>query len=519
MANVIRIKRSNVAGKKPTTSEVDAGELAVNTADKRLFTKNPSTSAILEIGSNPHNLTVGSGGFQIANGNITFPNADGSAGHFLKTDGNGILSFAAASASGSFNNSTFTGNTVFSSNTVFQQAVTFNQPVTASAEFNFTGPVTFTGDAVYQGSSRHTANVSIRASLAVQQFEFTSNTGQTLFKGSSDSQGLLSYTPGSISVYKDGVKLRPVVDFAETDSSTITLQEGTSNNNIITIEQYGSEQFKHFTYVATGGQTTFSGADALGESLSYTANNPLGGGVKVYLNGVRLRANTDVVATNGTEVVLQDGAGNNDVVMIESLGPYPYKSFEYVASGGATVFSGTDRFGKPLEYEINKATVYLNGIKLKEGTDWTAVSGSTVVLQEPVANNSVVTIDSHGPEPAVLSAQNEVHYANTTVLKTKEILSFDDTSATVVDQFPTADFISAQYLIQATNPNGVSFATYNLIHDRGSAFITEFGRLNSNGSLMTVTSDVADNLLRLKVQPVTTNTKLKIQATRLRKSN
>ena len=180
--------------------------------------------------------------------------------------------------------------------------------------------VTFTGDAVYQGSSRHTANVSIRASLAVQQFEFTSNTGQTLFKGSSDSQGLLSYTYGSISVYKDGVKLRPVVDFAETDSSTITLQDGTSNNNIITIEQYGSEQFKHFTYVATRGQTTFSGADALGESLSYTANNLLGGGVKVYLNGVRLRANTDVVATNGTEVVLQDGAGNNDVVMIESLG-------------------------------------------------------------------------------------------------------------------------------------------------------------------------------------------------------
>ena len=146
--------------------------------------------------------------------------------------------------------------------------------------------------------------------------------------------------------------------------------------------------------------------------------------------------------------------------MIESLGPYPYKSFEFnVASGGATTFNGTDRFEKDLEYELNKTTVYLNGIKLKEGTDWTAVSGSTVVLQEPVANNDVVTIDSHGPEPAILSAQNEVHYANTTVLKTKEILSFDDTSATVVDQFPTADFISAQYLIQATNPNGVSFAT------------------------------------------------------------
>ena len=79
---------------------------------------------------------------------------------------------------------------------------------------------------------------------------------------------------------------------------------------------------------------------------------------------------------------------------------------------------------KDLEYEINKTTVYLNGIKLKEGTDWTAVSGSTVVLQEPVANNSVVTIDSHEPEPAVLSAQNEVHYANTTVLKNKRDIIF-----------------------------------------------------------------------------------------------
>ena len=234
MANIIRLKRTSVKGKVPTLSNLAIAELALNTRDGRLYSAN--NTHVYEIGSNPHNVTVGSGGFQIANGNITFPSTDGSAGHFLKTDGNGVLSFAAASASGSFNNSTFTGNTVFSSNAVFENAVTFNQAVTATAAFNFTGPVTFTGDAAYQGSSRHTANVSIRASLAVQQYEFTSNTGQTLFKGSSDSQGLLSYTPGSISVYKDGVKLRPTVDFAETDSSTITLQDGTSNNNIITIE-------------------------------------------------------------------------------------------------------------------------------------------------------------------------------------------------------------------------------------------------------------------------------------------
>ena len=35
---------------------------------------------------------------------------------------------------------------------------------------------------------------------------------------------------------------------------------------------------------------------------------------------------------------------------------------------------------------------------------------------------------------------------------------------------------------------------------------------------MTVTSDVSENLLRIKVEPQTTNTKLKIQATRMRKA-
>ena len=517
MASVVKIKRTYVKGKVPTLSNITAGELALNIRDGRIYSANATHT--FELGSNPHNVTIGSGGFSIANGQITFPNSDGGAGQFLKTDGSGTLSFGSASSGGSISNTTLAGNTIFSGNATFNSAVTFTQPVTSSNEFNFQGPVTFTGSAAYQGTSRHTANVSIRASLAVQQYDFTCNTGQTLIKGSSDSQGVLNYTVGSISVYKDGVKLRPTTDYVETDVNTVTLQDGVANNNIITIEQYGSEDFDHFNFVTTGGQTTITGSDSGSKTLSYTAANPLGGGVKVYLNGLRLRANTDFVATDGSSIVLQDGAGNNDVVMIESLGPYPYQSFEFTGTNGQTTFNGNDRFGQRLEYEINKTTVYLNGVKLKATTDWTAVNGERVVLTEPVANNDVITIDSHGPEPAVLSAQNEVHYANTTVLKTKEILSFDDTSATVVDQFNTNDFISAQYLIQATNPNGVSFGTYNVIHDRGSSLISEFGRLNSNGSLMTVTTDVADNLCRLKVQPATTSVKLKVQSTRLRKSN
>lgn len=40
MASTIKIKRSSVAGKRPTTSEITTGELALNTKDQKLFSSN-----------------------------------------------------------------------------------------------------------------------------------------------------------------------------------------------------------------------------------------------------------------------------------------------------------------------------------------------------------------------------------------------------------------------------------------------------------------------------------------------
>ena len=49
MASVIKIKRSSVAGKKPTTSDIATGELALNTKDQKLYSSNGS--AIFELGN------------------------------------------------------------------------------------------------------------------------------------------------------------------------------------------------------------------------------------------------------------------------------------------------------------------------------------------------------------------------------------------------------------------------------------------------------------------------------------
>ena len=52
MANIVKIKRSAVASKIPTTTDLELGELAINTFDGKLFTrKDDGTASIIEIGS------------------------------------------------------------------------------------------------------------------------------------------------------------------------------------------------------------------------------------------------------------------------------------------------------------------------------------------------------------------------------------------------------------------------------------------------------------------------------------
>jgi hypothetical protein len=79
------------------------------------------------------------------------------------------------------------------------------------------------------------------------------------------------------------------------------------------IEASAAQQSLMVTYefVATSGQTTFSGTDANGATLSYVANS-----ISVSLNGVTLRPGDDYTATNGTSVVLNVAAALNDDLMV-----------------------------------------------------------------------------------------------------------------------------------------------------------------------------------------------------------
>ena len=132
---VIITKNSSTASAVPTSSDLVQGELAVNVADKRLFTED-NAAAIIEIGTNPTSITTGAitaSGTVTVNGQLVTANAALTGGSI---DGIIIGNTTAAA---------ITGTTVTAS-TGFVGGLTGN--VVGNLQGNVTGAVTgnVTGD-------------------------------------------------------------------------------------------------------------------------------------------------------------------------------------------------------------------------------------------------------------------------------------------------------------------------------------------------------------------------------------
>ena len=70
--------------------------------------------------------------------------------------------------------------------------------------------------------------------------------------------------------------------------------------------------------------------------------------------------------------------------------------FVYTATAGQTTFSGTDDNSQTLSYDIGFVDVYLNGVKMVNGTDVTVNNGTSVVFASGVALNDIVDINTFG---------------------------------------------------------------------------------------------------------------------------
>ena len=70
--------------------------------------------------------------------------------------------------------------------------------------------------------------------------------------------------------------------------------------------------------------------------------------------------------------------------------------FKYTATASQTTFSGADDNGNTLAYDSGYADIYLNGVKLVNGSDFTATSGTSIVLTSGASANDILEVIAYG---------------------------------------------------------------------------------------------------------------------------
>ncbi len=132
----------------------------------------------------------------------------------------------------------------------------------------------------------------------------------------------------------------------------------------------GTASLFTYEYIATAGQTSFSGADANGQTLVYSANN-----IHVTYGGLDIPV-ADYVATNGTAVVLDDGAVVGTIVRITA-----FKSFTV-----ADTYTKAQTDAKVVQGEV----FYENAMVIT--TNYTITTNKNAMTAGPITVNSGVTV-------------------------------------------------------------------------------------------------------------------------------
>ena len=71
-----------------------------------------------------------------------------------------------------------------------------------------------------------------------------------------------------------------------------------------------------------------------------------------------------------------------------------YKEYVYTATSNQTSFSGSDDNSQTLSYVVGYLQVFLNGVLLENGTDYTATTGNSVVLVNGAATSDILQIST-----------------------------------------------------------------------------------------------------------------------------
>jgi len=233
-----------------------------------------------------------------------------------------------------------------------------------------------------------------KTTLAQTTFQFTADSGQTVFSGTDDESLTMDLSSGVVEVYLNGILLSPLNDFTR-EGNAITLTDAADSADLLSVVNTKG------TLVSSLNVAVTKITDATGTTLNKAGFRYVAGSIQVFKNGELLAETTDYTATDGTNINLTVAAVSSDVFLIQQFsGAKDLKTVQYqfLADSGQRTFTGEDRRGDTLTYASNATTVvYVNGIALQDSDDYTATNGYEVTLTTGAALNDDIKILSYVP--------------------------------------------------------------------------------------------------------------------------
>jgi len=104
--------------------------------------------------------------------------------------------------------------------------------------------------------------------------------------------------------------------------------------------------------------------------------------------------------------------------------------FVYTATSGQTTFTGADDNANTLAYDAGFIDVYLNGVKLLNGTDFTATSGTSIVLTVAASTSDVLDIVAYGTFQLANFSINDATDVSTGGVTDGQVLTYNASAGT-----------------------------------------------------------------------------------------
>ena len=488
MAQTIKLKRSSVSGNTPGTSDLELGEVAINTYDGKMFIKkNDGSDSIVEIGGSSGTVTEAFKTISVSGqSNVVADSATdtltlvaGSNMTITTNAGGDTITFASSGGGGTQN--VFNTFAVSGQTSVVADSTTDTLTLAAGSGIGIT-----TNAGTDTITIANTNNLFSTVAVSGQSNVVADGTGDTL-----------TFVAGS------GITL---TTDASADSVTITNSATGANafGNILVSGQStvaADSTNDNLTLVAGSNMTITTNAS--NDTITFASSGGGGGGSQNVFSNIGVSGQGTIQADATTDTLtFEAGSGislatdtTNDKLTITNTGTVnvanaasTIKEFKYDISSSTTTITGSDANSNTLAYEAGAIQVFLNGILLDPATDYTASNGTSVVLTDAAVNGDDVQIVAFNRKIVTANVGIDTFTGNGST--TAYTLSSDP-----VNENNTRVHIDGVYQEKAAYSVSGTTLTFSAAPPNGSSIEVEVGFTQAQiGS----TLDFADNaLLRL----------------------